>query len=196
MDYWADFLAWRERRRELLREAQGRALAREARRVREAFAAVEESAGVEVRWGLAEDEARVAELLELNGMPRWVAFEERFVVAEEGGEVRAAVRYRTEPKRLFLGLLVADPWAGERRLAVALYAGARGLARELGVREVRAEDARGDGYPKMAGYRRWGGAWHLDATRAPAPGLPAGGVGRMMSSLGSLAVPFRRPFRG
>src|SRR5215213_6142651 len=77
--------------------------------------------------GLLEDEAKVAELLELNGMPRWVAFEERFIVAEREGEVLAAVRYRTEPKRLLLGLLVADPWAGERRLAVDLYAGARRL---------------------------------------------------------------------
>ena len=75
--------------------------------------------------GLLEDEAKVAELLELKGMPRWVAFEERFIVAEREGEVLAAVRYRTEPKRLLLGLLVADPWAGERRLAVDLYAEAR-----------------------------------------------------------------------
>ena len=47
--------------------------------------------------GLLENEVKVAELLELNGMPRWVAFEERFIVAEREGEVLAAVRYRTEP---------------------------------------------------------------------------------------------------
>jgi hypothetical protein len=40
---------------------------------------------VEVRWGFREDEARVAELLELNGVPRWAAFEERYIVAEEKG---------------------------------------------------------------------------------------------------------------
>ena len=58
-------------------------------------------------------------------MPRWVAYEERFVVAEEGGEVMAAVRYRTEPKRLLPGLLVADPWRGGGTLAAVLYSGAR-----------------------------------------------------------------------
>ena len=56
----------------------------------------------------------------------------------------AAVRYRTESKRLVLGLLVADPWAGrgpfgvgphgEGRLVAALYAGARGLAAQAGPR--------------------------------------------------------------
>ena len=95
-------------------------------------------AGVEVRWGLREDEARVAELLELNGMPRWSAFEERYILAGERGEVLAALGYRTASKRLFLGLLVADPWGGERRLAEALYAGALDLAREAGIGEVYA----------------------------------------------------------
>lgn len=45
----------------------------------------------EVGWGLEEDEDLVAELLDLNGMSRWVAFEERFIVAEEKGEVLAAL---------------------------------------------------------------------------------------------------------
>lgn len=143
-----------------MREAQERALEREALRVREAFAPTVPS-GVCVRWGLAEDEAEVAGLMELNGVPRWVAFEERFVVAEERGEIVAAVRYRTGPKRLFLGLLVADPWAGERRLAAALYAGAKELAQELGAKEILAEDARRSGYPGVAGYRRGGGVWRL-----------------------------------
>ena len=199
MDYWADFVAWRGRRKGLLREAQEAALAREERRVREACAAVDEGPrGIGVRWGLAEDEARVAEILELNGMPRWVAFEERFVVAEERGEVMAAVRYRTEPKRLFLGLLVAEPWAGERRLAVALYAGAWELARELGAREVRAEGSRRDGYPREAGYRRRGGVWRLDATRAPESGgvSPDGGSRWLGALMCHLAVPLRRAFRG
>ena len=76
---WADawfnkFRGWRERRRALLREEQERALAREAARVRAAFGAAEEELGtIEVRWGLAEDETAVAELLERNGRPRWVA---------------------------------------------------------------------------------------------------------------------------
>jgi hypothetical protein len=110
---WADFGAWRKRRREAVREAQERGLEREARKVREAFAAVNGTGKVEVRWGLDEDEAKIAELLEFNGMPRWVAFEERFLVAAKpDGRVVAAVRYRTQSKRLVLGLLVADPWAG------------------------------------------------------------------------------------
>ncbi len=117
-----------------------------------------------MRWGFAEDEPAVADLLQLNGMPRWVAFEERFVVAERNGKVLGALRYRTESKRLLLGLLVVDPWASEERLARALYAGAGDLARELGVGEVVASAARAD-YPREAGYRRWGRDWRLDAAR-------------------------------
>ena len=165
-DAWFKFRGWRERRRALLREEQERALAREATRVRAAFAAAEEGPGtmIEVRWGLPADEAAVAELLELNGMPRWVAFEERFIVAERDGKVLGALRYRTESKRLLLGLLVVDPWAGEERLAQALYAGAGDLARELGVGEVVASTARA-GYAGEAGYRRRGRDWRLDAAR-------------------------------
>jgi len=166
-DAWFKFRGWLERRRALLREEQERALAREEARVRAAFAAAKERPGTmieEVRWGLPADEASVAELLELNGMPRWVAFEERFIVAEREGKVLGALRYWTESKRLLLGLLVVDPWAGEERLARALYAGAGDLARELGVGEVVASAARA-GYSKEAGYRRWGRDWRLDAAR-------------------------------
>ena len=71
------------------------------------------SRGVEeigVRWGLPGDEGGIAELLELNGKPRWVAFEERFIVAVgRDGEILAALRYRMASKKLLLGLLVADP---------------------------------------------------------------------------------------
>jgi hypothetical protein len=91
MNYWADCLAWRERRRELLWEAQERALARAVRKTREAFAPLEKRpAEVEARWSLSKYEAKVAELLELNGCPLWMAFEERFVVAEKDGELLAA----------------------------------------------------------------------------------------------------------
>ena len=71
---------------------------------------------------LAEEiETRIAELMELNGMRRALALEERFIVAEKGGKVMVALRYRTEPKRrLLLGPLVSDPWAEERPLTVAL----------------------------------------------------------------------------
>lgn len=189
MDHWTHYSAWRERRKELLREAQERQLAREARKAREIFAHSKARAPkVQVRWGLPEDEAKIAELLELNGVPRWVAFEERFIVGEHEDRLLAAVRYRTETKRLILGLLVTDPWSGrgsfgERRLAVALYAGARGLALELGAREILAKtDRAGAGYLREAGYRRWGGGWRLDTTWQPRPRqeLPAGGWRRWL----------------
>ena len=188
-DAWFRFRGWRERRRALLREEQER----EAARVRAAFAAAEEGSGtIEVRWGLPADETAVADLLELNGMPRWVAFEERFIVAEGDGKVLGALRYRTESKRLLLGLLVVDPWAGEERLARALYAGAGDLARELGVGEVVASASR-EGYPGETGYRRRGRDWRLDATQAREAGDAAvSGWRRVLSLFGTLPVPFHR----
>lgn len=187
MSYGADF-------EELAREAGERRLARRAWTDGGSF-----DADVVVRWGLDEDEGRVADLLELNGIPRWAAFEERFVVAEKDGEVLAAVRYRTEPKRLVLELLVADPWAGERALARTLYAGAGELAREMGAREVLVPAgawAYPRGYPGEAGYRRWGRGWRLDATRdgAGREELPAGGWRRVVAMFGVVPVPFFRAF--
>ena len=155
------------RQEELLREAEGRRIARALRRPRRGEgddSGPAEPEGVVVRWGLSGDEPAVADLLELNGMPRWISFEERFVVAEKDGKVLGAVRYRTESKRLILGLLVVDPWAGEERLARALYGGAGELARELGVHEVVAS-ASTVRYPGMAGYRRRGRGWRLDVRR-------------------------------
>jgi predicted GNAT family acetyltransferase len=157
------------RQAELLREAERRRIARALTRFRGGDVARLGSVGTEgigVRWGLAGDEPAVAELLELNGMPRWISFEERFVVAEEGGRVLGALRYRTESKRLILGLLVVDPWAGEERLARALYRGAGELAREMGVSEVLAS-ASPARYPGMVGYHRRGRSWRLDVTRLP-----------------------------
>jgi hypothetical protein len=144
---------------------------------------------IETRWGLREDETRIAELMELNGMRRALAFEERFIVAEKGGKVMAALRYRTEPKRrLLLGPLVSDPWAEERPLAVALYAGCGELARKLGVGEVRARSVlRANDYPYEAGYRwRLAGGWFLDTTRplCRRKGLPADAWRRMVALLG------------
>ena len=187
----------RMRREELLREAGERRLARTLRvgpfggrdELRDAVSGSEE---VRVRWGLAEDEPAVADLLQLNGMPRWVAFEERFIVAERGGKVLGALRYRTESKRLLLGLLVVDPWAGEERLAQALYAGAGDLARELGVGEVVASASRAN-YPGEAGYRRRGRYWRLDTAQArESDGVATGGWRRVLSLFGTLAVPFHR----
>jgi len=149
------------------------------------------SEGTEVRWGLLEDEAKVADLLQLNGMPRWAAFEERYVVAERDGELLAALRYRTEPKRLLLGLLVSDPWAEERLLAVALYVGAGALAREMGVGVVLAGGSLPHAdYLREAGYRRRGRReWRLDVSRsAEARERPV--AGRWRRLFGFPAVPF------
>ena len=199
MNGWAEFRAAEERREELMREAERVRLVRtlrEARTRREAnlYGVSGESLteGIEVRWGMAEDEARIAELLELNGMPRWVAFEERFIVAERDGEVLAALRYWTEPKRLVLGLLVTDPWAEERSLAVALYAGVRELALEMGVKEIRARSDRYSEYPREAGYRRRRGGWHLEVRRTGMidEELPRGRWRRVFGLLGIVAVPF------
>ncbi|MGI9091699.1 MAG: hypothetical protein ACR2GG_11445, partial [Gemmatimonadaceae bacterium] len=123
--------------------------------------------------------------------PRWVAFEERFIVAERDGEVLAALRYRTEPKRLMLGLLVVDPWAGERRFARALYAGALDLGQEMCVGEVLAASGIQGGYPGEAGYRRWGRGWRVDV--APSTGgtkAVGGGLSRPVAFLKVLARAF------
>ena len=199
MNGWAEFEAAEERRKELVREAERGRLVRTLREARKARTRREgrlsgglETRDIEVRWGMAEDEAKVAELLELNGMPRWVAFEERFIVAEKDGEVLAALRYRTEPKRLVLGLLVADPWAEERSLAVALYAGVREMALEMGVKEIRARAERYSDYPREAGYRRRRGDWHLEVRRSGTidDELPRGRWRRVLGLFGIVAVPF------
>ena len=198
MHDWADFGVWEERRKELMREAEGRRLARGLRVARaeqhSGEAPVEVPEGIEVRWGLLEDEPRVADILELNGMPRWIAFEERYLVAEKDGTILAAMRYRTEKERLSLGLLVSDPWVEERPLALALFAGVRELARELGVGEIVARPFpyAGD-YPREAGYRRRGRReWRLDTAGSleSRRELPAGGWRRIFALFGALAVPF------
>ena len=152
----------------------------------------------EVRWGLEEDERKVALLLELNGAHRWVAFETRFVIAERDGEVLAAVAYWTGPKRLYLGLLVVDPWAGEHDLAVALYAGARRLARMAGIRQVWVKSGYRRDYLLDAGYHRRVGGWRSDTgwAREGAADLPRGGWRRVLALLGEPAIPFFRPFGG
>jgi hypothetical protein len=183
----------RERREELLREAEGRRLADSFRRARRDVGEDRHGGpddGVEVRWGLAEEESAVADLLELNGMPRWIAFEERFIVAKEDGKMLGALRYRTESKRLLLGLLVVDPWAGEERLARALYRGAGELAGEMCVGEV-VVSARRAGYPGGAGYRRWGRGWRLDVTGRSTASIRHG----PLAIFGALAMPLYRPFR-
>jgi hypothetical protein len=183
----------RGRQEELLREAEERRIAGALRKARRSVkedrrSSTRELEGVDVGWGLAEEESGVADLLELNGLPRWVAFEERYIVAQKDGKVLGAVRYRMESKRLILGLLVVDPWAGEERLALALYRGSKELAREIGAKDIVASEARA-GYPGRAGYRRWGRGWRVDLAR------DSGAVGRPSGMFGVLAMPLYRMFR-
>jgi hypothetical protein len=153
-----EFEAARERRADLLREVERERIARRLRagvhrseargfwdRLRSRVGLAPPRSGngmasVRVRWGLPEDEGKISDLLQMNGASSRLA-KEGFIVAERGGAVLAAVRYRTEAKRLLLGLLVSDPWLEERPLAEALYAGARELAREMGVTKIRREPA-------------------------------------------------------
>lgn len=188
----------RERREELLREAEERRLARSLRGTRRNLGEDRRGgvAGVEVCWGLARDEAAVADLLELNGMPRWIAFEDRFIVVQKDGQVLDALRYRTESKRLLLGLLVVDPWAGEEPVARALYRGAGELAEEIGVGEVVIAAPR-SGYPGEVGYHRRGRSWRLDVgTTRDHRGQTSGhGWHRMSILLADLVSSFYRPFQ-
>src|SRR4051812_44470195 len=125
-------------------------------------------------------------------MLRPLAFEERFIVADKNGEVLAAVRYRTERNRLLLGLLVADPWVDERRLAAALYARAAELAREMGAEEVFARLPQQGDYPHDAGYQRTLGSWRLNMTRSlyRREELPTHGWRRVLTLWGVFAIPF------
>ena len=194
---WTGYGVWEERHKELIREAEHRRLVRGLREARKESRSGENylklPGAIEVRWGLLEDEPGIAKLLELNGMPRWIAFEERHIVAEKEGEILAALRYRTEPKRLLLGSLVSDPWAEERPLAVALYAGAGELGREMGVGEIVARSFPYKDYPREAGYRRLGRReWRLDPTQyGETREQPvAGRWKRLFGLLGVTAVPF------
>jgi hypothetical protein len=182
MDPSVELELWRERRKNQLREAEQRRLARGLREARRAKR-------IEVHWSLPGDEHKIADLLELNGRPRWEAFEERFIVAEEKGKILSALPYQTTSKRLWVGPLITDPWAEERSVARALYAGLGDLAREIGAGEVLAQPVSYADYPYEAGYLRCGPWWWLDTTRpADRSKLPVGGWRRMVALL-------RRVFR-
>ena len=183
MDPWVDPELRRERSKDELREAEQRRLTRGLREARRANR-------IEVRWGLPEDEHEIADLLELNGRPRWEAFEERFIVAGEKGKVLAALPYQTTSKRLWVGLLITDPWVEEHPLAVALYVGLDDLARELGVGEVLAQPVSYADYPYEAGYLRCGPWWRLDTSRPADRGDLLAGGWRWMTAL--LCRAFRR----
>lgn len=174
MSYLPDFwFAW-GRHRDLLQEADRERWSGQPRCTRKAgeretpvkAASAAAPVRTEVRRGLGEDQCRVAELLELCGIPRWVAFEERFIVAERGGRVVAVLRFRQDLGLLYLGFLVADPRVEEGALEVSLYTGARKIARELGVKEVRAGTQGNEAHLARAGYRKGSEGWQLDVEHA------------------------------
>lgn len=177
MNPWIDLEPWRGRSKDLLREAEQRRMVRELREARRAKM-------IEVRWSLPGDEPKIAALLELNSRPRWEASEERFIVAEEKGKILAALPYETTSKRLWVGLLIANPWAEERSVARALYAGLGDLAREKGVGGVLAQSVSYADYPYEAGFLQCGPWWWLDTTwPAHGSGLPGGGWHRVVALL-------------
>ena len=180
-DFW--FIG---RHKELILEASQRRIAREVLRARKGRGHTDESETRRastrkypvVRLGVAADAPRIAVLLELNGMPRWVAFEERFIVAEEkDGRLAAAVRFQEGAESLRVGLLVTDPWTGEAPVVATLYAKARAVAEERGLREVRARTRGHETQLREAGYRRLRGGWTCPTTPDEATYDPRLGVG-------------------
>jgi hypothetical protein len=174
MSYLPDFwFAW-GRHRDLLQEADRERWSGQPRCTRKAgeretpvkAASAAAPVRTEVRRGLGEDQCRVAELLELCGIPRWVAFEERFILAERDERVVAVLHFRQDLGLLHLGLLVADPRVEEGALEVSLYTGARKIARELGVKEVRAGTQANEAHLARAGYRKGSEGWRLDVEHA------------------------------
>jgi hypothetical protein len=89
---------------------------------------------------------------------------------------------------------VVDPWAGERRVSKALYAGSRELAQELGVNVVVASEARAN-YPRAAGFRHLGRTWHAGVPSYGGSSSSGGRWGRLFGLWGTMAVPFYRAFR-
>ena len=116
------------------------------------------------RSGLA-DSSGVANILRMNGVPSQLSHKEAFLVVEARGEILAVLAYRVEAQRLSLGIMAADRWANESALARLLYAEAHSLARELGLRDVRAlANVYGD-YRHTVVYRKRAGGWQLRTDR-------------------------------
>lgn len=149
-----------------------------------------------VRWGKREDGEEIARILELDSLPGFPAFEERFVVMEGRGEILAVARCRTTRKRLLLDRLVADPRVGDSKSAVALYSGAGDLALAAGLREVWADSDEHRKYLLDTGYIRLVGGWRLDPLRpfGEHEEMPEGGWRRMLSLWSVTGIPFFRAF--
>jgi hypothetical protein len=150
-----------------------------------------------VRWGNLEDGGEISRVLGLNSMSRRDISKETYIVAEERGEILAVGRCLLTGKYLVLSPPVVDPWAGEYRLAVALYSGAGKLAQETGFRDVWAECDGHREYLLEAGYHRRIGGWHLDTRRSldEHERLPERGWRRVLALWSATYVPFFRAFR-
>jgi hypothetical protein len=153
--------------------------------------------GIEVGRALPEHEPHIADLLELNDMPRRMAVGRRYLIASSGGAVFAALEYHVESRRLQLGHLVSDPLASERLPARVLYAEAHALAREAGLEEIRSSPLAYGDYPYEVGYRRRYGCWSLDADTPLElrEELPEAGWRRVLALWSFPAIPFFRAFR-
>ena len=149
------------------------------------------------RSGLT-DSSGVANILRMNGLPGQLSHEEAFLVAEAKGDILAVLAYRVEAQRLSLGIMAADPWANEGALARLLYAEAHSLARELGLKEVRALPNVYGVYCHTVGYRKRAGGWQLRTDRPLElrDKLPEKGWWRLLALLGWAAagVPFFSAF--
>ncbi|WP_273841618.1 hypothetical protein [Rubrobacter calidifluminis] len=143
---------------------------------------------LEVRWSQPEDRARIADLLEVEDLPRWLAWREQFLVAERGGEIVGALEYRMAHGQIVLGIMASDLFVDERAVARALYSEALAMAWVVGARQVRAlPTMRGD-YPAEAGYRKWNRVWRGGPVRPPrhdgSHGREGGLVRRVLYLLG------------
>ncbi len=156
--------------------------------------------GLRVRRSGLTDSSGVANILRMNGLPGQLSHEEAFLVAEAKGDILAVLAYRVEAQRLSLGIMAADPWANEGALARLLYAEAHSLARELGLREVRALANVYGYYSHTVGYRKRAGGWQLRTDRPLElrDELPEKGWRRLLALFGWAAagVPFFSAFDG
>ena len=151
---------------------------------------------IRARLAVPEDEDSLRRLLEWNNAPRRLAVEKRSLVVQQGEAVLAALEYQVVGRILLLGPLFSDPWGLERLAARALYAEAHILAREAGLREVRAAASPWSDYPHEVGYRRWGRVWRAE-TAEPLVlrgELPKEGWRWVLLLLRSPVILFFRPF--
>ncbi|WP_162924626.1 hypothetical protein [Rubrobacter indicoceani] len=140
-----------------------------------------------VRRSGRADIADIVRLMEMNGLPRWTAYEEgSFLVAGGGGrDVIGVVAFReVGAGRMLVGVPVVDPWFGESETAVALYVGAAESAGVRGLREVVLVGRVSSDQAREAGFQHGLRGWWLSFGEAP-----GGGFGRLRKALGKATIP-------